>query len=178
MVPLFVNMAVLKVAVAAANEFASVMELKLAVPSVVVVELELELLLLLPQLVPSAITRTTVVPSKATLRRLFIISSIEKHARAAKTSTRRNGLGHGPRRCAGNAPAVVAEKVTVPVGFAPMLPRAGFVENRVSTTTVTEKVWFAPTEAGLDVIAEVVVALVTVIVGGVAVLFVKLLSPW
>jgi hypothetical protein len=168
-------MAVLKVAVAAANPFASVVPVRVAVPSVVVVVLEL--LLLLPQLVPKAITRTTVVDSKTTLRRPFIMSSSERHARAAKTSTRRNGLDHGPLRCAGSAAAVVTEKVTVPVGDTPMLPRAGFEENSVSITAVTEKLWLAATDIGLDVMAEVVDAFVTVTVGGVALLALKLLSP-
>ena len=175
MVPLLVIIAVLKVAVAAANPLASVVAMRVAVPSVVVVVVELDPLLL--QLVPTAITTKTAVVSQTTLRRLFMPSSRERHAIAAKTSTRITGLDLGPRRCVGTAPLVVAEKVTVPVGDAPVLPRAGFEENSVSTTIVTWKVWFAETDAGLPVMAEVVEALVTVRVGALVLLAMKLLSP-
>src|SRR5258707_14089271 len=72
MVPVVVSLTLLKVAVAAANPFASDVALTFAVPSVVVV-VELDGLLL--QLVPTAITITIVIPRNTVLRRLFLASA-------------------------------------------------------------------------------------------------------
>ena len=72
---------------------------------------------------------------------------------------------------------VVAVKVIVPVGAAPELPAAGFVDVCVSTSTVNEKAVFAAIVVGLEVIFDVVAALVTVTVGALVLLALKLGSP-
>jgi hypothetical protein len=74
-------------------------------------------------------------------------------------------------------PVVVAEKVTIPVGAAPVLPAAGFEEVCVSTSTVIEKPVFDAIVAGLVVMAAVVEALVTLRTVTLELLGSKLLSP-
>jgi hypothetical protein len=73
MVPVVASLTLLKVAVAAANPFASGVSLKVAVPSVTVVVIGGGgvLVALLPQLVPTAITNNIDIPSKTVPRRLF-----------------------------------------------------------------------------------------------------------
>jgi hypothetical protein len=127
MVPVVVSLTLLKVAVAAANPFASDVALTFAVPSVVVV---VELDGLLPQLVPTAITITIVIPRKTVPRRLLVArASVSKHASRTQTSPKIGRLGAGQSIRVGpkTALVVVAVNVTVPVGAAPLLP-AGFVE--------------------------------------------------
>ena len=172
-------MTLLKVAVAAANPLASGDALKLTVPSVVVVVVG-SLVELLPQLIPTAITITTAIPSKTAPRRLVVAKSrMNRHASAVQTSPKMNPLGFGQSRRPGlkTDAVVVADNVTVPVGAAPVLPTAGFEEVRVSTSTVSEKAVFATTDVELGVTVEVVVALVTVMVGALVALAAKLLSP-
>jgi hypothetical protein len=178
MVAVAASLAVLNVAVAAANPFASDVALKVAVPSVIV--LLVFVALLLPQLVPAAITITINIPSKTAPRRRFTEKSrAKRHASAAPTSPTKNRLGCGQSRRSGlkTEPVVVAVNVTVPVGAAPVLPAAGLEEVSVSTNTVSEKVVFAATDVELGVTAEVVGALLTVMVGAFVMLVLKLLSP-
>lgn len=178
MVPVVANLTLFKVALAATNPFASVVELTVAVPSVIVFEELVELLL--PQLVPTAITITITIPRKTALRHLFVANSrATMHASAAQTSLTRSQLGSGQLRRSGlkTEPVVVAEKVTIPVGAAPVLPAAGFEEVCVSTKTVSEKAVFAATLEGLVVMAAVVEALVTLRTVTLELLGSKLLSP-
>lgn len=171
-------MTLLNVAVAATNPFASVVALRFAVPSVVVV---VEFVApVLPQLLPIATTKTIDIPSKTAPRRRFAANrSIIMHASRAQTSAAKNRLGPGHSRRSGlkTIAEVVAENVTDPVGAAPVLPAAGFEDVCVSTRTVSEKAVFAATDVELGVTAAVVDALVTVMVGAVVLLALKLLSP-
>ena len=179
MVPVVANLTPVKVAVPAANPFASEVALKFAVPSVTVFE-ELVELLLPPQLLPTAITITITIPRKTALCRFFVAKSkANMHTRAAQTSLTRNQLGSGQSRRSGlnTEPVVVAVKVTIPVGAAPVLPPGGFEEVCVSTSTVREKPVFAAIVAGLVVMAAVVEALVTVRTVVLELLGLKLLSP-
>jgi hypothetical protein len=178
MVPEVASVAAFKVAVAAANPFASVVRLKFAVPSVTVVVELVELLL--PQLVPNARATTIAIPSQIVPRRLIVAkSSANRHTSTAQTSStiREFGIGQSGRIGVKLALVTVAVNVTVPEGAVPELPTAGFVDVSVSTTTVSENAVFAITEAGLDVTAEVVNALVTLMVGELALLPEKLVSP-
>lgn len=171
MVPVAANLTLLNVAVAAANPFASDVAVTFTVPSVsLVVELVPPVL---PQLVPTAITITNAIPSKTPPRRLVVAkSSVKKHASAAQISPTRNRLGCGQSRRPGlkTDAAVVAVKVTVPVGAAPVLPTAGLEEVCVSIRTVSENVVFAGTDVELGVTAAVVDAFVTVKVGALVLL--------
>jgi hypothetical protein len=182
MVPVVASFTLLKVAVAAANPCESGVSLKVAVPSVTVVVVGGGgvVVALLPQLVPTAITINMDMPSKTVPRRLFAAkSSMSRHASAAQTSPTINRLGCGHSRRPGlkTEAVVVAENVTVPVGEAPELPAAGLEEVSVSTTTVSENGVFAATDAELGVTAEVVGALLTVIVVALVLLALKLASP-
>ena len=178
MVPVVASVAAFKVAVAAANPLVSVVPLKFAVPSVTVVVELVELLL--PQLVPNVMATTIAIPSQIVPRRLIVAkSSANMHTSTAQTSSTIRELGIGQSGRIGVKPALltVAVNVTTPDGAAPELPTAGFVDVSVSTSTVSENAVFPTTDVGLDVTAEVVNALVTLMVGELALLPVKLLSP-
>src|SRR5689334_20863770 len=96
MLPVVANLTLLNVAVAAANPLASVVAVRFAVPSVVVVVLVEELP---PQLVPNAITVISAIPRKTVPRRIFFAkTSRNKHAIAAHTSPRKKRLGSGQLR--------------------------------------------------------------------------------
>jgi hypothetical protein len=176
MVPVAANLTLLNVAVAAMNWLASVVAVRFAVPSVVVVVL---FIFWVAQLVPAAITAISTIPSKTDPRRILVaMANRNRQASAAPISTTRNRLGSGQLCLSGlkTELVVVTVNVTMPVGAAPLLP-AALEEVCVSTSTFTVKAVLAATEVGFGVTVSDVGALVIVMVDALVLLGLKLGSP-
>ena len=169
-------MTLLNVAVAAMNWLASVVAVRFAVPSVVVVVL---FIFWVAQLVPPAITAISTTPSKTDPRRIFVaMANRNRQASGALISTTRNRLGSGQLCLSGlkTALVVVTVNVTMPVGAATLLP-AVLDEVCVSTRTVTVKAMLAATDVEFGVTVTDVGALFIVMVDALVLLALKLGSP-